>query len=391
MPYKKSVPNAKRSGTKKKGSVSRRLQIHENVYEDLKSARKYMAAYRAGQDKRYGIDRNKLTGKYTLGKEGRPAVDAASGAVYGFKYDNARPVSRLMATRKKRILDSIADMKYPVIKDHQLLNTTQVDWSSGTQAVVEYALGYTTAEIQNMMTQSASASNISTAAMVVPAVASETNQRLDIYDKTVKFNYKNTCSHTLYLEFVPFECLGYHSFSVIQSWAYALTADNMVQNAATFGTEQTQTDIGNRPDMRMPDLNCRWKLVPSGIHKIALEPGQETSYTYVTRGGRYDQAKFNVLAGGAGSTTDVAYLPKFTTRMLLFARAEMVADALDADVTYGSGHLAVNAELWRSWSAVPYVKPYQASFVQQWGTVVEANELDMNQYQANNDPYEEQV
>lgn len=282
-------------------------------------------------------------------------------------------------------------MRYPVIKDHQLLSTTQVDFTSGTQAVVEYALGYTANELESMITQSASASNVSTAAMIVPAVASEKNQRLDVYDKTVKFNFKNTCSHTLYLEFVPFECVGYHSFSVVQSWTYALAADNMVQNAGTFGTEQTQTDIGNRPDMRLPDMNCRWKLVQSGIHKIALEPGQETSYQYVTAGGRFDQAKYNVLAGGAGSTTDVAYLPKFTTRMLLFARAEMVADAIDADVTYGSGHLAVNAELWRSWSAVPYVKPYQASFQQNWGTVIEANELDLNQYQANNDVYEEQV
>lgn len=84
-------------------------------------------------------------------------------------------------------------------------------------------------------------------------------------------------------------------------------------------------------------------------------------------------------------------MPRLSSRLLVFCRAEMVCDALDNDVTFGSGHLAVNAELWKSWAAVPWIKPHQSSFQNLWGDVATAQEQDMNQYQANNDIYEEQV
>jgi len=295
-----------------------------------------------------------------------------------------------MSMRKKRIMDVMADTQYPVIKAHNLDTATQIDWASGVQSVTNYDVGYTTLEIQDMLTQANSASNVSTGALIVPTVGSLVNQKMDYYAKTTKLNMKNTCSHTVYIEIQAFKCKGYHSFSINNAWQEALLNDDMVQNAATFGTEMTINAIGARPDMRMAHLNVRWQKQKDSLFKIALEPGQETSYTYVQPGGRFDQQKFNVAQGSTASPVDVFYGP-FSTQIQVYCRAEMVADALDTDVTYGSGHISTNIERHKSWAAVPYCKPLQQSFTNAWGTVVEANELDLNQYQANNDPYEEQV
>jgi len=214
---------------------------------------------------------------------------------------------------------------------------------------------------------------------------------MDIYDKTVKFNFKNTCSHTVYLECHVYTSKIYHGYQVGAAWDLALAADNMVQNPLSFGTEETKFNIGKRPDMKLADLGVRYKHVPGSVYKICLEPGQETSYTHVTRGGRWDQAKYNVLQGSQATGDDVVFMPRLSSRLAVFARSEMVVDALDTDVTFGSGHVAVNAEVWRSWAAVPYLKPIQYSFQNNWGDVPTANEQDLNQYQANNDVYEEQV
>lgn len=399
MPRKYSRSYARRRPAQKRSAPrrgkGRRLQSASDIgmaavgaAESYYKGASYTSATRGNlRGTAYSKRRYSLRGKY-----GMPAVDADSGAKPGFRVGRRRSMGTVLQRRKKRILSTLADNAFPVIKAHELQATNQIDWTSGTQACVEYAVGYTTTEIENMLTQSNSAQTVSTAAIVAPAnVDLVKNQRMDIYDKTTKWNFKNTSSHTVYMEIYPYEVVSYHSYTILQSWSLALADDNMLQNTATFGTEQGQSDIGNRPDFRQPDLNCRYKLRKDGIYKITLEPGQETSYTYVQKGGRFDQQKFNVLAGAQVTPTDVDYIPGFTTRMLVFARSEMVADSIDTDVTYGSGHLAVNCELWKSWSAVPYIKPFQSSFVNNWGTIIEANELDLNIYKTDNDVYQEQV
>ena len=379
-------------GGKKKGPVSRRLvnAVYPGARATPRPTSRPSAKTRAGMYNMRGSYGNMLK-RGTRGKIGAAKPDAASGATGGFTAGRARPMGKILATRRDSINRALADLSYPVIKDHSLENATQIDWSSGQQGCKDYIAGYTTAEIQTMITQAASAQSVSTAAMVVPTVGTEKNIKIDIFDKITKYNMKNTCSHTIYVEVRAYVSKIYHGFSVKTAWETAMLADNMVQNAATFGTEQTSDDIGSRPDFRMADLNVRWRERKDAIFKITLEPGQETHYTYVQKGQRFDQAKYNVLQGNSTTGDDVNYMPGLSAAIVIFARSELVADALDTDVTYGSGHIAVNVERWKSWAAVPYVKPVQTSFTYSWGTVVEANELDLNQYQANNDVYEEQV
>jgi len=385
MPFKRARSYAKKfKGGKRKvakrtaAPMRRRLQSGADYAKKLAQGKfNLRGSYRRGPSVR--------------GRSGASKPDAASGGAGGRNVGRARPMGKILARRRGTIQRVLADATFPVIKDHILDTGTQLDWSSGTQACKEYNVGYLTTEIQTMMTQAASAQSVSTAAMVVPTVGSEKNIKMDIYDKITKVNFKNTCSHTIYLEIHAYVSKIYHGYEVKTAWETALLADNMVQNAATFGTEQISTDIGNRPDFRLADLNVRWRERKEAKFKIVLEPGQETHYTYVQRGGRFDQAKYNVLQGNETTGDDVNFMPGLSARLLVFCRSEIVADALDSDVTFGSGHVAVNIEKWKSWAAVPYVKPVQTSFTNNWGTVVEANELDLNQYQANQDTYEEQV
>jgi len=384
--YAKKFKGGKRKITKRAAAPKRR-RLQGMGYQ-------FATAAGAAGDAAYrlrGAYSNRARKSRLRGKHGASKPDAASGANGGRNVGRARPLSKILAKRRNSINRAIADLTYPVIKDHSLENANQIDWSSGQQAVKEYFVGYTAAEVQTMITQAASAQSVSTAAMVVPTVGSEKNIKLDIYDKITKYNMKNTCSHTIYVEVHAYVSKIYHGFSVKAAWEAGMLADNMVQNAASFGTEQVSGDIGARPDFRMADLNVRWRERKDAKFKITLEPGQETHYTYVQRGQRFDQAKYNVLQGNETTGDDVNYMPGLSSAIMIFARSELVADALDTDVTFGSGHIAINVERWKSWAAVPYVKPVQTSFTYSWGTVVEANELDLNQYQANNDVYEEQV
>ena len=330
-------------------------------------------------------------GKYTRGRSGASVPDAATGAARGFRAGRRRRMGTILARRKKSILKVIADSRYPVIKDHQLNAVGQLDWTSGTQCFYEANVGYTTDEFEQMNTQANSAQTVSTGAIIVPNVETLVNQRMDVYDKITKYNMKNTCSHTVYIEVQAYVANSFHGYTFARSWDEALASDDMLQNPLNYGTEEIRTDIGKRPDMKYPQLNCRWKRRKDATFKIALEPGQETSYTYVQAGGRFDQQKYNILQGNSGTGDDIQNMPRFSSTIIIFARSEMVADAADADVTYGSGHIAINREVKKSWAAVPYLKPMQTSFQNSWGTVIEANELDLNQYAANNDVYEEQV
>jgi hypothetical protein len=391
MPYKRTRGNAKRrasGGKKARAAPKRRLSsLHYSPkYDHTLPPTPY-------KDRKYGNLRGSFRNRAVpRGKHGKAAVvDAATGAAGGFRVGKAKSMGTILERRKKQILDIMADARFPVIKDHKLLSRDQIDWSSGIQSCNGYKVGYDTQEIEDMLVQANSASNVGTAALIPTSGTLEPNKRMDIYSKTTKMNFKNTCSHTVYMEVHPYECTTLHSFPMYTSFVRSLTQDNMLQNAALFGTEESIFAIGKRPDFQMAELNVRWKKVTGGIYKCALEPGQETSYTYVQRGGRFDQHRFNVQQGSQTSPVDAQYLPGLSAEILVFCRAEMVADSLDADVTYGSGHIAVNSEVIRSWAAVPYLKPIQTSFENQWGTVVEANELDINQYAANNDPYEEQV
>lgn len=326
------------------------------------------------------------------GPSGMPVPDAANGSAGGFRVGKKKSMGVILERRKKKVLDVLADARYPVIKNHALNALPQLDWPAGAQGVLNLGCGYNTTELGPMMTQALSAGSVSTASYITPVNnLVNVNNRMDIYDKTTKFNFKNTCSHTVYLEVEAFNCKGIHGFTMESAWQASLNADDMYQNPLTFGTEQLRYDIGNRPDFRLADLNVRWKKQAGSKFKIALEPGQETSYTFIQPGMRFDQQRFNVQQGSSASPVDATYAEGLTSQLMIYARAEMVTDAIDTDVTYGSGHLAINSESWHSWSAVPYVKPLQSSFQNAWGTIVEANEQDLNQYQANNDPYEEQV
>ena len=387
---------AKRKGAPRARRGGRRLQ----------SAAAYAAAEIALGGGAADIKRSRQKGtpmlrtgrtRYSQGERGRsgaPAVDAAAGAAggfSGFRVGKKKRMATVLAKRKTSIMSIVADNAFPVIKDHQLVNQAQLDWSSGTQGVGVYSVGYTTAEIQNMLTQSQSANSVATASLVAPAVLTTlSNQKMDYYDKTSKYNFKNTSSHTVYMEIQAYNCIGFHGFAMREAWIAALTNDDMLQNSATFGTEQVYTDIGSRPNFKMADMNVRWRRQSGSNFKTALEPGQETSYTFVQPGGRFDQMRFNVQQGNTGQGVDVTYGP-FTSQIMVFARAEMVADRLDTDVTYGSGHLAVNAETWKSWAAVPYSKPQQSSFTNSWGTVIESDELDINQTNVDPEAYFDQT
>jgi len=387
MPYKyaKRLRNKKLRRPARKGSRKLYVASQDRAKYSMRPTTRPTAKRRGNLRGRNPYDQG------TRGPKGAAAVDAASGSAgTGFRVGKVGRMGKIMMNRKKRILNVLADQRYPVIKHHSLDAADQIDWASNAQAVVEYQVGYTTQEMQQMLDQSNAAQNVSLAALVIPNSSSLTNQKMDYYAKTSKINMKNTCSHTVYLEVVAYKCKGYHSFTMTSSWATALVNDNMVQNPAQYGTEETRFNIGNRPNMALPHLGVRYSRDARSVYKIALEPGQETSYTYVQHGGRFDQMRFNVAQGSEANAVDVVYGP-FSTALLVFARAEMVADALDNDVTYGSGHVSVNIERRKSFSAVPYMKPMQASFENNWGNVVEANELDLNQYQANNDVYEEQV
>ena len=319
-------------------------------------------------------------------------TDAASGGRVGHSVGTAKKMGTIIAKRRMAIQNILADNTFPVIKDHRLEATTQIDWVSGTQAYNEYSVGYQSADLSNMLNQSSNAQSTAIGSQLSGGGTGViTNQRMDIYDKITKMNFKNTCSHTVYLEFRAYVAASNHSFNFTQSWQGALDNDNMLQNAATFGIEEQQTTIDCRPDMRLAELNVRWRERKEARWKVVLEPGQETSYRYVAAGRRFDQQKFNVTLGDSASAVDPINIEGLSHVLTVFSRAEMVADSLDTDVTYGSGHIATNREVWKSWSAVPYVKPLQTSHGYQWGSVIEANELDLNQYQANNDIYEELV
>lgn len=381
--YAKKFKGGKRKVTKRAAAPKRR-RLQGMGYQ-------YLTAAGAAGDAAYRLRGSRERRRRITGKIGRPKVDAATGGAGGFRFGKRKPMGRVIRRRKATIAASLASTAYPVIRDHQMAATSQIDWASDTQACQEYSCGFTTSELQDMLTQSASASSITTAAMVTPTVGTLKNQRMDFYDKTTKFNFKNTCSHTVYVEIRAYRSKIYHGYNVLPSWQLALDSDNMVQNPTSFGTEENYYNIGKRPDMRLADLDVRWKYLPNATYKITLEPGQETSYTYIQCGARFDQERFNVLQGTNTTGDDISLMPKLSTNILVFARSELVVDAIDTDVTFGSGHLAVNKEVWKSWSAVPYVKPYQTSFQSNWGTVLEANELDLNQYKADQDAYEEQV
>lgn len=389
---------AKRSNNKKpkaKAKKGRRLMSHSEYNAKMQQYGYDAATDTMGYSKpksKPSLRGNNPSYGRTRGRRGASAVnpDAASGAVVGHVVGKRKRMATVLAKRKASILSVLADTRFPVIKDHILGTATQLDWTGGQQACQMYEVGYLTGEIEAMLTQSNSAHYVSTASLVAPAVDSLTNQRMDVYDKVTKYNFKNTCSHTVYMEIRAYNCKGYHSFNMRETWSDALTQDNMVQNQGSFGTQEGVFDIGARPDFRQPELNQRWTQRKDATYMCALEPGQETSYTYVHPGFRFDKQKFNVLVGSAATPTDVNYGP-FTAQLLVFCRAEMVADALDTDVNYGSGHIAVNCDVQKSWAAVPYVKPLQASFTNQWGTVIEANELDINQYTAASATYSEQV
>ena len=384
-------------GGKSRSNVSRgrRLQRSSGAEYAVNAARGVTRAptarTRAGMYNLRGSYGNMLKKTGTRGRIGASKPDAASGASGGRSVGRARSMGSILRDRRAGINRTLADAAFPVIKDHSLDSATQLDWPSSAQVVKEYGVGYTCNEVQNMVTQAMSAQSVLTPSQVGFTVGTEKNIRMDIYDKITKLRFKNTCSHTVYVEIRAYVSKIYHGYPVKDSWELALAADNMLQGAATFGTEQLSQDIGNRPDFAMADMNVRWRERKDALFKITLEPGQETFYTYVQKGGRFDQAKFNVTQGNYGTADDVNYLAGLSSSILVFARAEMVADSLDNDVSFGSGHIAVNRETWKSWAAVPQVKPVQTSFTNGWGTVIEANELDINQYQANNDVYEEQV
>jgi len=330
--------------------------------------------------------------KRQTGRVGRAVVDASSGAVHGFTAGKKKRMTSVLQSRQSRVLKVLANTQYPVIKNHLHGLTEQLDWVAGEQNVAMYQCGYTTDEIQNMLIQSNSANSTLTSSLVAPAITDLlTNQRMDYYTKTTKFNFKNTCTHTCYLEIRLYHCKGYHSFNVLESWTAALLNDNMLQTPGTFGIEETVRSIGKRPDMKYPELNVRWTHDSAGLFKIALEPGQETQYTYHQPGGRFDAMRFNVAQGSNSTAVDVDGGP-FTSQLLVFCRAELVTDAIDTDVTYGSGHIATNKEEWKSWAAVPYLKPRQESSQYQWGTIETAlNEEDINKGDVLVDPYIERV
>lgn len=328
-----------------------------------------------------------------LGMHGKAPADASSGAKGGFFVGKKKRMVSVIKKRKQAIMNAIADARYPIIKDKQLQATTQLDWDAGTQGVIVLNAGYVASELEGMVAQAASAQSVSTASLVatIPANNLNANQKMDIYDKITRINFKNTCSHTVYLEIHAFIAASYHTFSVLESWQTALVNDNMNQNSATFGTEMVLNNLTARPDMRMPHLNVRWSKRKDAVRKITLEPGQETHYTYVQKGGRFDMAKWNVLVGGTGTTLDATYVKGLTSQLLIFGRSEMITDAVSTAVTYGSGHVAINAETNKSWAAVPYVKPLQTSFQNAWGTVLTANEEDVNIDDVQAEPYSENI
>jgi hypothetical protein len=323
------------------------------------------------------------------GRTGASVPDAAVGGRNGFRVGRARKMGGILKKRKESIARVLADSKYPIIKRHSLDARQQVDWVAGTQGVVNFFSGYSSSEIERMMLQSQDATyNPPT---IVPfSPDGLTNQKMDVYSRTMKTNIKNTCSHTVYLEIRLYKCKGYHSYRVDDAWNQALANDNMVANAGTWGTEMISTDIGARPNMSMAELNVRYSEVKAGKFNIVLEPGQETHYTHVCPGFRYDQQKWNVQQGSGAFPVDPDYTPH-TYGIVLFARSEMVTDSVDADVNYGSGHLALNSEVWSSWAAVPWCKPRQASFVNSWGAIAQANEEDINQADIQQEVYFENV
>ena len=329
--------------------------------------------------------------RQNMGKHG-VSVDSGTGAAPGFKVGRTKRLGAVMQKRKTQILSTLADTRYPVLKNHLLGVVSQLDWNATAQAVVYYDCGYNTPEIEQMLTQAQSASYIDTQALVEPASTDTlTNQKMDFYAKTTKFNFKNTCTHTVYIEIRAYRSKGYHSFSIQDSWNQALANDQMVQDSTTYNTsDETIASIGKRPDMKYAELNVRWSQHLAGSYKCTLEPGQETSYTYVQPGSRFDKQRFNVQQGSFAVPVDVDYCPS-STQILVFCRAEMVADRQDNDVSFGSGHIAVNKEEWKSWCCVPYTKPRQESYQNNWGTIVEADELDLNQNRLLNETYVEQV
>lgn len=326
----------------------------------------------------YRVGRTNANVLFPVGEHGRAPADASAGAKSGFFVGKKKRMAGVAQRRKMRVMNAIADAQFPLIKDKQLQPTTQLDWDASKQGVIHLNTGYVASELEGMITQAASAQAVSTASLVTPGVNTNPNQRIDFYDKITRVNFKNTCSHTVYLEIQAYVCASYHTFNVLESWQTALTTDNMYQNAALFGTEMTFDNISARPDMRMAYMNVRWTKRKDASRKITLEPGQETHYTYVQKGGRFDQAKWNVLQGGTGTTLDITYVKDFSSQILIFGRSEMVTDAVSTTVTYGSGHVAINAQTDKSWAAVPYVKPVQTSFQNSWGTVLTVNEEDVN-------------
>lgn len=385
--------NKKRTVSRKRRS-GRRLQTDDNTFRGA-AGKMYSSAAGSfskpfAKRKRAAAQRSRLSNRARTQVRGAAVPDASVGGRMGFRHGRKKRMAGVMRKRQAQIVRVLSNSRFPVIKDHQLRALSQGDWVANTQGVTEHILGYTTSEIESMLTQAQDAHYADTSTFAtIPAVDGLVNQRMDVYDKTFKINMKNTCSHTVHLEVRLYKCKGYHSFTVGRSWDNAMATDNMLRNGGTWNPngEQVQGSIGNRPNMSFPDLNVRWGEVKSGRFKIVLEPGQETYYTHVIPGFRFDQARYNVLQGNSVTPVDADYTPH-TYSALIFYRGEMVTDALDTDVTYGSGHIALNCELWRSWSAVPYLKPKQASFTQGWGDgVIEANEQDNNQTDVNLDPY----
>jgi len=376
--YRKKAGRAAKKGKK---IVRRRLQGEKRKYggSPIKPTNLFRGTPKRSKRARRGT------------RIGQAAADSTSGHAGHFLAGKAKRMGTILQRRKRAVLNTLADMRYPVIKDRFLAPLNQIDWAASEQACVVYDCGYRTGELEGMLTQANYAQTLNVASAITPNVDTVSNQRMDVYDKTVKFHMKNTCTHTVHIEIIAYEAKTHHSYTMLQAWQAAMTQDGMNQMPALWGTEQTAFNIGNRPDFRMADLNVRFRKKAGSTYKVVLEPGMETSYTYVQRGRRFDQQKYNVLQGSMAVGVDTDYLPGLSSNILVFARSELITDATDADVTFGSGHIAINKEETKSWAAVPYIKPFQTSFVHGWGAVAELNEQDLDEAAAVQVPYVEQI
>jgi len=204
--------------------------------------------------------------------------------------------------------------------------------------------------------------------------------RVDTVYMSAVVNFRNLQPHSLQFRIIEWECKSHRDAPFLNEYAAAITAMEKA-GGTTWDVDSFLLSPTATPAMK---TNYVMKE-----HKFTLEPGQETSYTYVQKGGRFDQAAFNVVQGGSDGQGQPQYMPRFSSDLLVICRSEMVTDTADADVNYGSGHVACLIEQWKSWAAIPFIKPFQSSFQNDMGAIAQGQEEDLNISTALNQGYNE--